>query len=55
MLQKIPEMLSLIEHKKYKRLLGRTPDPPILLTNHLRAGVMEKTVNLGRAKLPKRD
>ena len=55
MLQKIPEMLSLIEHQKYKRFLG-TPDPPIqFLTNHLRAGVMEKKVKLGRGKLPKRD
>jgi hypothetical protein len=55
MLQKIPEMLSLIEHKKYKRFLGEDSDPPIFLTNHLRAGVMEKKVKLGRAKLPKRD
>jgi hypothetical protein len=23
---------------------GRTPDPPIFFTNHLRAGVMEKKV-----------
>jgi hypothetical protein len=45
MLQKIPEMLSLIEHiiKNINVFWGRTPDPPILLTNHLRAGVMEKT------------
>jgi hypothetical protein len=57
MLQKIPEMLSLIEHQKYKRFIfwGRTANPPIFLTNHLRAGVMEKKVKLGRAKLPKRD
>ena len=34
---------------------GRTPDPPIFLTNHLRAGVIEKKVKLGRPKLPKRD
>jgi hypothetical protein len=54
MLQKISEMLSLIEHQKYKRFLG-PPDPHIFLTNHLRAGVMEKKVKLGRAKLPKRD
>jgi hypothetical protein len=53
MLQKIPEMLSLIEHQKYKRFLGRTPDPHIFLTKHLRAGVKEKKVKLGRAKLPK--
>ena len=56
MLQKIPELLSLIEHKKYKRFLrGEDSRPPIFLTNHLRAGVMEKKVKLGRAKLPKRD
>jgi hypothetical protein len=49
MLQKIPEMLSLIEHQKYKRFLGEdSPDPPIFLTNHLRAGVMEKKVTLGQ-------
>jgi hypothetical protein len=52
MLQKIPEMLSLIEHQKYV-FCGRTPDPPIFLTNHLRAGVMGKKVKLGQAKLPK--
>jgi hypothetical protein len=34
---------------------GRTPDPPIIITNHLHAGVMENKVKLGRAKLPKRD
>jgi hypothetical protein len=34
---------------------GRTPDPPIFLINHLRAGVMENKVKLGRARLPKRD
>jgi hypothetical protein len=28
----------------------RTPDPPILLTNHLRAGVMEKTVTIGTSE-----
>jgi hypothetical protein len=31
---------------------GRTPDPPIFLTNDLRAGVIEKKVKLGRAKPP---
>jgi hypothetical protein len=56
MLQKIPEILSLIEHQKYKRFLGEDSRPSyIFLTNHLRAGVMEKKVKLGRAKLPKRD
>jgi hypothetical protein len=55
MLQKIPEMLSLIEHQKYKRFLGEDSRAPIFLTNHLRAGVMEKKVKLGRATLPKRD
>ena len=54
MLQEIPEMLSLTEHQKYKRFLGEDPDPLIFLTNHLRAGVMEKKVKLGRAKLRKR-
>jgi hypothetical protein len=34
---------------------GKTPDPPIFLTNHLHAGVMEKKVKLGRAKLLKRE
>jgi hypothetical protein len=55
MLQKIPEMLSLIEHQNINVFLGSTPDPPIFLTNHLPAEVMEKKVKLGRAKLPKRD
>jgi hypothetical protein len=48
MLQKIPETLSLIEHKNINAFWGRTPDPLIFLTNHLRARVMEK-------KIPKRD
>jgi hypothetical protein len=55
MLQKIPQMLSLIEIKNINVFWGRTPDAPIFLTNHLRAGLMEKTVKLGRVKLPKRD
>jgi hypothetical protein len=55
MLQTIPEMLSLIEHQKYKRFLGEVSRPSIFLTNHLRAGGMEKKVKLGRAKLLKRD
>jgi hypothetical protein len=57
MLQKIPETLSLIEHQKYKRFPGEDsrPGPPIFLTNHLRAGVMQQKVKLGQAKLPKRD
>jgi hypothetical protein len=54
MLQKIPEMLSL-GIKNINVFWGRTPDPHIFLTNHLRAGVMEKKVKLGRAKVPKRD
>jgi hypothetical protein len=46
MLQKIPEMLSLIEHQKYKRFLGENSRPFYFphSTNHLRAGVMEKKV-----------
>jgi hypothetical protein len=54
MLQKIPEMLSL-SIKNINVFWGSTPDPPIFLTNHLRAGVMEKKVKLGRAKVLKRD
>jgi hypothetical protein len=54
MLQKMPEMLSL-SIKNINVFWERIPDPPIFLTNHLRAGVMEKKVKLGRAKLPKRD
>ena len=55
MLQKIPEMLSLTEHQKYKRFLGEDSRPSHFPTNHLRAGVMEKKVKLRRAMLPKRD
>jgi hypothetical protein len=33
---------------------GRTPEPPFFLTNHLRAGVIEKKVKLGRAMPPKK-
>ena len=46
---------AVIEHQKYKTFLGEDPRPSYFLTNHLRAGVMEKEVKLGRAKLPKRD
>jgi hypothetical protein len=54
MLQKMPEMLSL-GIKNINVFWERIPDPPIFLTNHSRAVVMEKKVKLGRAKLPKRD
>jgi hypothetical protein len=54
MLQKMPEMLSL-GIKNINVFWERIPDPPIFFTNHSRAGVMEKEVKLGRAKLPKRD
>jgi hypothetical protein len=48
---------AVIEHLKSKCFLGenRHADPRILLTNHIRAGVMEQDVKLGRAKLSKRD
>jgi hypothetical protein len=48
---------AVIEHQKSKCFLhGRgPPDPHIFLTNHIRAGVMEQYVKLGRSKLSKRD
>jgi hypothetical protein len=50
----MPEMLSLgITNLMFS---GRgSPEPHIFLTNHIRAGVMEQEVKLGRAKLSKRD
>jgi hypothetical protein len=48
MLQKIPEMLSLIEHQKYKRFLGEDSRPSYFPHNG-------KEGKIGRAKLPKRD
>jgi hypothetical protein len=32
--------------KNINNFCGRTPDPPIFLTKHLRAGVIEKKVRL---------
>ena len=43
--------LSLLSIKNINDFWGRTPDAPIFLTKHLCAGVMEKKVKLGRAKL----
>jgi hypothetical protein len=55
MVQKMPEMLSL-SIKNINVFWERIPDPPIqFYTNHLRAGVMENKVKLGRSKLSKRD
>ena len=49
----MPEMLSL-SIKNINVFWERIPDPPIQFhTNHLRAGVMENKVKLGRAKLSK--
>jgi hypothetical protein len=55
MLQKIPEMLSLIEHQKYKRFLGEDSRPSYFPHKSLTCWGNGKEGKIGRAKLPKRD
>jgi hypothetical protein len=55
MLQKIPEMLSLIEHQKYKRFLGEDSRPSYFPHKTLiRAGVMEKEGEIGASEAPQK-
>ena len=46
---------AVIDHQKSKCFLGEDHWTHIFLTNHIRAGVMEQEVKLGRVKLSKRD
>jgi hypothetical protein len=55
MLQKIPEMLSLIEQQKYKRFLGENSRPSYFPHKSLTCWGNGKEGKIGRAKLPKRD
>jgi hypothetical protein len=45
---------AVIEQQNYKRFLGEDHQT-IIFSSHIRAGVMEQEVKLGRAKLSKRD
>ena len=54
MLQKIPEMLSLIEHKKYKRFLGENSRPSYFPHKSLTCWGNGKEGKIGASEAPQK-